>query len=124
MKVSALYSLIMGCIVLVSCSGIEGNYVTNHQDGYDTLKIYSYKFVHVYHSPDKTESYADTGTWEMHNSRINFRDWVERSEMERTKLYGRKIIFGTDIDRSWFNRDVKIWISYDREEYYIKQRSP
>lgn len=116
------YIYVLGCCcLLAACNNIEGTYVANHNDGNDTLKIYSDKFVRAYYPADKSQVYLDTGKWEMSDGHIYFIDWKKRSDATDRSSNGEKIHYGTDVDRSWFGGKTKLVINYDLEYYYIKQ---
>lgn len=107
--------------MLVACNNIEGTYVANHNDGNDTLKIFSNKFIRIYHPADKSQIFVDTGKWEIADGHIYFTDWKKRSDATDRSSSGEKINYGTDVNRSFFSGTTKIVINYDLEYYYIKK---
>lgn len=106
-------------------SNIEGTYVANHGIGYDTLQIYpDNKFVRIYYDPNYTlnsRCFSDSGTWEYEGGGICFNDWIDRSGTEHIGG-SEKIIFITDVRKSFLNNEVKIIINYDLDYYYLKQK--
>jgi len=113
--------LLVCCSLLTACTNIEGTYVANHNDGNDTLKIYSDKFVRIYRTTDKLQTFVDTGKWEVTDGHINFSNWKKRSEATDRSSSGEKIYYGIDVDRSFFSGKTKLVINYDLEYYYIKK---
>lgn len=112
--------LLISCHLIAACSSVEGTYAANHLTGYDTLKIFSNnKYERIYFTPDKSHSYADTGTWKTSNGRIEFYNWIDRSGTNH--FYGKgPIVFGTDVKKSFFSSEVKLPVNYDLEYDYIK----
>lgn len=115
-----IYVLIC-CCLLVACNNIEGTYVANHNDGNDTLRIYSDKYVRIYYPADKLKVYSDTGEWETKDNHIIFDNWKNRSNVSDRSSNGEAQYYIIDVDRSWFGGKTKLVINYDLEYYYIKQ---
>lgn len=106
---------------LSACNRLPGTYVANYNVGADTIKIFSdHKYVKVCVPPNDTTHYIDSGTWELLDGSIYFRDCVDRNGM----LHGdsdEHFIFGAEIRSNYLTGSVKLPISYDLDYYYIKK---
>ncbi|MFT4645394.1 MAG: hypothetical protein ACI8ZX_001810 [Planctomycetota bacterium] len=119
LKINILLLVVIS--VFTACNNVEGTYVANHNDGSDTLVIYSDKFVRTYYPIDKLQAYSDTGKWDVSNGHITFSNWKERSKAVSRKTTGRSINYGIDVSRSLLSGETKLIINYDLEYYYIKK---
>lgn len=119
--------ILIALIALAGCSSnLEGVYVANHNAGYDTLKIFSdNKFIRKFYDENyklNSQIFSDTGTWKYEGGRIYFNDWIDRNEGVEHLIGHGKVVFITDVKKSFFSDEVKLMIDYDRDYYYLKQK--
>ena len=122
------FSICFSFVVLILLAGcrnnIEGVSVSNTNIG-DTIKILSNnRWVRIYYDPSyklNSKIFADSGKWEYESGRIHLRDWIDRDGLQHMEGEG-KVIFGTDIKKSFFSGETKLMVNYDMNYYYLKQK--
>jgi hypothetical protein len=96
---------------LSACSNIEGSYVSNNNE--DTLELFSngtYKRKHN----ENGEVLVIDGKWKKETKDIFFYNWFEYNK--------DSIIRGMKVEKSLFNKEVRLYTDYDNDSFYRKIR--